>query len=109
MDDLAALHAQLAGVNKNLGDRLERIEAALLGDDELGLDGMVRKLRRLDADNAQSALTHEAMETRRREGDARLHERIDALEGKWKLAVGIAVGASVGSAGGAAWLVQAFT
>lgn len=109
MEELHALHAQLAGIDKNLGDRLERIEAALLGDDDLGLQGMVERVKRLDRESRDATAQHDQMEERRREGDARLHERIDDLEGFKKYVVGAIVGASMASAGGAVGLMQLLT
>ena len=106
-EEISALHHQLAAVSKDLGDRLDRIEGALLGDRSLGLTGMVDRVSRLDKESVDAAKVHEAIEDRRRQGDQRIHERLDKLEGKWRLAVGIAIGASISSAGGAAWIVQA--
>lgn len=114
-EELAALHVQIASLQREtaqgfggLTDRLERMELSLVGDREVGLRGMVDRVNRIEDDSQSASDTHEGIEQRRRDGDARIHERIDKLEGKWRLAVGMAIGASIGSAGGAAALVKVF-
>lgn len=116
-EEISALHTQIAhldsrltGLFEALNDRLERIEASLLGDQDLGLKGMVRRVERLDELADSSSDVHAAIEQRRTDGDRRLHERIDEQEarweGRWNKLIGIVVGATVASAGGAAWIVQ---
>src|SRR5690606_23897866 len=105
----ARLQAQIAAVQKDLGDRLDRIEKALLGDREIGLTGMVERVQELDREARSATDAHQAMEDRRREGDKRLHERIDKLERSWAKAVWLGVGVSIGSAGGTAWLTHLLT
>ena len=107
--EINALHAQIASVEKNLGDRLSRIERALLGDDDVGLVGMVQRVNKIDEENRSAAEIHNAIEDRRREGDKRLHERIDKLERSWAKAIWLGVGVSIGSAGGTAWLTHLLT
>src|SRR5690554_6124838 len=111
--EINALHAQIASVEKNLGDRLTRIERALLGDDDVGLVGMVQRVNKIDEENRSAAEIHNAIEDRRREGDKRLHERIDKVERtndmRWNRAVFLAIGVSIGSAGGAAGLTYLLT
>lgn len=113
MDELAGLHSQIALLDSRLveqgqavTDRLERIEKALMGDTAIGLTGMVGRLNRLDRLAEDATTVHASIDQRRVDGDSRLHKRVDALEGKWRVAVGIAIGASVASAGGAAWLTS---
>lgn len=109
----ARLQAQIAAVQKDLGDRLDRIEKALLGDREIGLTGMVERVRELDREARSAVDAHQAMEDRRREGDKRLHARIDEVERtndmRWNRAVFLAIGVSIGSAGGAAGLTYLLT
>lgn len=109
----ARLQAQIAAVQKDLGDRLDRIEKALLGDREIGLTGMVERVRELDQGARSATDAHQAMEDRRREGDKRLHARIDEVERtndmRWNRAVFLAIGVSIGSAGGAAGLTYLLT
>ena len=109
----ARLQAQIAAVQKDLGDRLDRIEKALLGDREIGLTGMVERVRELDREARSATDAHQAMEDRRREGDKRLHARIDEVERtndmRWNRAVFLAIGVSIGSAGGAAGLTYLLT
>ena len=107
--EINALHAQIASVEKHLGDRLSRIERALLGDDDVGLVGMLQRVNRIDEETRSAAEIHNAMEDRRREGDKRLHERIDKLERSWVKAIWLGVGVSIGSAGGTAWLTHLLT
>ena len=111
--EINALHAQIASVEKNLGDRLTRIERALLGDDDVGLVGMVQRVNKIDEENRFAAEIHNAIEDRRREGDKRLHKRIDEVERtndmRWNRAVFLAIGVSIGSAGGAAGLTYLLT
>ena|SRR5690606_27992462 len=109
----ARLQAQIAAVQKDLGDRLDRIEKALLGDREIGLTGMVERVQELDREARSATDAHQAMEDRRREGDKRLHARIDEVERtndmRWNRAVFLAIGVSIGSAGGAAGLTYLLT
>ena len=109
----ARLQAQIAAVQKDLGDRLDRIEKALLGDREIGLTGMVERVRELDRESGSATDAHQAMEDRRREGDKRLHARIDEVKRtndmRWNRAVFLAIGVSIGSAGGAAGLTYLLT
>lgn len=109
----ARLQAQIAAVQKDLGDRLDRIEKALLGDREIGLTGMVERVQELDREARSAVDAHQAMEDRRREGDKRLHARIDEVERtndmRWNRAVFLAIGVSIGSAGGAAGLTYLLT
>ena len=109
----ARLQAQIAAVQKDLGDRLDRIEKALLGDREIGLTGMVERVQELDQEARSATDAHQAMEDRRREGDKRLHARIDEVERtndmRWNRAVFLAIGVSIGSAGGAAGLTYLLT
>lgn len=118
-DDVAAVHKQIIHLESALSDRLERIEHGLMGDPEVGLDGMVKRVQRIEADNSSAAQVHEGIEARSREGDATLDkriteekaitdERLAKLEGKWKMAIGIAIGASVVSGASAASLTQLF-
>ena len=111
--EINALHAQISSVEKNLGDRLTRIERALLGDDDVGLVGMLQRVNRIDEENRSAAEIHNAIEDRRREGDKRLHARIDEVKRtndmRWNRAVFLAIGVSIGSAGGAAGLTYLLT
>ena len=111
--EINALHAQIASVEKNLGDRLTRIERALLGDDDVGLVGMLQRVNKIDEENRSAADIHNAIEDRRREGDKRLHARIDEVKRtndmRWNRAVFLAIGVSIGSAGGAAGLTYLLT
>ena len=111
--EINALHAQIASVEKHLGDRLTRIERALLGDDDVGLVGMVQRVNKIDEETRSAAEIHNAIEDRRREGDKRLHKRIDEVERtndmRWNRAVFLAIGVSIGSAGGAAGLTYLLT
>lgn len=118
--EIAGLQAQIASVQVDLGARLERIEKALLGDDEAGLTGMVKRVNRLDEADRRATDAHLEMEKNRREGDQRLHQRIDEVDlrigevdkkndTRWTRFVYMAIGMSVGSAGGAAWFTHLLT
>lgn len=74
--DIEPLRADLA----YLKEAFREVHTAIIGDDRLGHKGLVSRLADLETVEKQIPEVHGAIETRRLEGDRRLHERIDTLE-----------------------------
>ncbi|MDP3973162.1 MAG: hypothetical protein Q8P61_09680 [Candidatus Nanopelagicales bacterium] len=61
-----------------------RLERALLGDPTIGHKGLVQRTERLEVLADGIHAIHNEIEGRRKEGDARAHNRVDQLEIQWR-------------------------
>lgn len=64
---------------EELNRRFSRVERAILGDDTIGHLGLVRRVESLEVLGKDAQVTHDAIDTRRQDGDKRAHERIDGV------------------------------
>lgn len=64
----------------NLAERFDRVERAILGDEEAGHLGAIARLNAIDREHLRIPETHQGLDDRRISGDRRLHERLDNHE-----------------------------
>jgi hypothetical protein len=100
-------------------ERLDRIDRALLGEEEAGHVGVVERVALVEEHNRLAPQRHEELEERRVEGDRRVHTRLDdheeltrgrldSIEKKLDRAIWLAVGAFAGGGligGGSVWAI----
>lgn len=92
--------------------QLARLNAALMGDVAIGHHGIVGRLEKLEALAAEAPAVQRTIEAKAREGDRKLHGRLDEMVAEWSrfkyVAIGLAAGVSVAGGFGGTWLFNAF-
>jgi len=92
---------------EDLSRRFSRVERALLGDDSIGHLGLLKRTEMLEVLGRDSQNVHDGIDERRRDGDARAHERIDRVEKKIDRLLWAFAGAGVVAGGSVAGLIRA--
>lgn len=100
-----------------LDPRIARLERAILGDDSIGHVGLVTRVHDLEEVAKTAETTHQAIDERRRDSVARVHERLEEVEAdirgqinslskRMDRVMWVALGIGIGSGAGASWLTQ---
>lgn len=100
-EDAQTVAAAAEAVIKQIDPRIARMELAILGDGAVGHDGLIARVRLLEASDRE-------VDDRRRAGETRLDERINKVERKMDRFLWIAAGIGLGSGGAGAYLASLF-